>query len=90
MGILPSSKEDQIIQLIRLDKPIKLKEFLLNNNNIPNGYGIYRNIIAERKCMGNFKTNSLNGIGIEESIEDGYTYFGEFELNKKHGYGTLK
>jgi hypothetical protein len=40
--------------------------------------------------MGNFKINSLNGIGIEESIEDGYTYFGEFELNKKHGYGTLK
>jgi ankyrin repeat protein len=36
MGILPSSKEDQIIQLIRLDKPIKLKEFLLNNNINPN------------------------------------------------------
>ena len=35
MGILPSSKEDQIIQLIRLDKPIKLKEFLLNNNINP-------------------------------------------------------
>ena len=36
MGILSSSKEDQIIQLIRLDKPIKLKEFLLNNNINPN------------------------------------------------------
>ena len=35
MGILPSSKEDQIIQLIRLDKSIKLKEFLLNNNINP-------------------------------------------------------
>ena len=35
MGILPSSKEDQIIQLIRLDKPAKLKEFLLNNNINP-------------------------------------------------------
>ena len=35
MGIFPSSKEDQIIQLIRLDKSIKLKEFLLNNNINP-------------------------------------------------------
>ncbi len=36
MGIFSSSKESQIIQLIRLDKPIKLKEFLLNNNINPN------------------------------------------------------
>ena len=42
-------------------------------NNIPNGYGIYRNIVSERKCLGYFKLNGLNGIGIEESIEDGYT-----------------
>ena len=59
-------------------------------SNIPIGYGIYNNIIAERKCMGYFKLNGLNGIGIEESIEDGYTYYGEFDKNRKHGYGTLQ
>ncbi len=40
--------------------------------------------------MGYFKLNGIIGIGIEESIEDGYTYYGEFDKNKKHGYGVLQ
>jgi len=67
------------------------EEFIgIYHNNLPNGYGIYRNILTERKCMGFFRMNGLSGIGIEESIEDGYTYFGEFYKNQKHGSGKLQ
>ena len=34
-GILSPSKENEIVSLIRQDKPIKLKEFLVNNNIDP-------------------------------------------------------
>jgi hypothetical protein len=40
--------------------------------------------------VGIFGTKGMNGIGIEESIEDGYTYFGEFDNNQKHGNGVLQ
>ena len=50
MGILPSSKEDQIIQLIRLDKPAKLKEFLLNNNINPDELYTKRNRTLIQLC----------------------------------------
>ena len=59
-------------------------------NNIPNGYGIYSNILNERKCIGYFKINGINDIGIEESKEDGYIYYGEFENNQKNGVGKLQ
>ena len=67
------------------------EEFIgMYKNNLPNGYGIYKNISAERKCIGVFGTRGLNGVGIEESLEDGYTYFGEFDNNQKHGNGVLQ
>ena len=64
------------------------EEFIgIYKNNLPYGY---KNISAERKCIGFFGTRGLNGIGIEESIEDGYTYYGDFESNQKHGNGVLR
>ena len=62
-------------------------------NNIRNGFGIYTiniSINSNHKYFGYFNNNGLNGIGIEESNEDEYIYYGEFLKNQKHGYGTLR
>ena len=62
-------------------------------NNIKNGFGIYTiniSIKSNHKYLGYFNNNGLNGIGIEESNEEEYIYFGEFLKNQKHGYGTLR
>ena len=55
----------------------------------PNGFGIYKNYITNLKITGIFKNNSLSDIGIEESAEGAYTYYGDFINNKKDGYGTM-
>ena len=55
----------------------------------PNGFGIYKNYITNLKITGIFKNNSLSDIGIEESAEGGYIYYGDFINNKKVGYGTM-
>ena len=56
---------------------------------VPNGFGIYKNYITNLKITGIFKNNTFSDIGIEESAEGGYTYYGDFINNKKEGYGTM-
>ncbi len=60
------------------------------NNYIPDGFGIYKNFITNLKVKGIFKGNNISGIGIENSVEGDYKYFGEFINNKKEGYGTIE
>ena len=55
----------------------------------PDGFGIYKNYITNLKITGIFKENNISGIGIEESVEGGYVYTGEFINNKKEGYGYI-
>ena len=50
---------------------------------VPNGFGIYKNYITNLKITGIFKNNTFSDIGIEESAEGGYTYYGDFINNKK-------
>ena len=59
-------------------------------NYIPDGFGIYKNYISNLKLKGIFQGNSMSGIGIENSVEGGYTYQGDFINNKKEGIGTMK
>ena len=54
------------------------------------GFGIYRNYITNLKITGIFNNNGISGIGIEDSVEGGYVYTGEFKNNKKDGYGTIE
>ena len=56
---------------------------------VPNGFGIYKNYITNLKITGIFRNNTFSDIGIEESAEGGYTYYGDFINNKKEGYGTM-
>jgi hypothetical protein len=56
---------------------------------VPNGFGIYKNYITNLKITGIFKNNTFSDIGIEESAEGGYAYYGDFINNKKEGYGTM-
>jgi len=56
---------------------------------VPNGFGIYKNYITNLKITGIFKNNNFSDIGIEESAEGGYIYYGDFINNKKDGYGTM-
>ena len=58
-------------------------------NYIPDGFGIYTNLITNLKITGNFSNKGIYGIGIEISEEGGYTYTGEFKNNKKEGLGTI-
>ena len=60
------------------------------NNYIPDGFGIYKNFITNLKVKGIFKGNNISGIGIENSVEGDYKYYGEFINNKKEGYGTIE
>ena len=61
----------------------------LYKNYIPDGFGIYTNLITNLKITGNFGNKGIYGIGIEISEEGGYTYTGEFKNNKKEGLGTI-
>jgi len=56
---------------------------------VPDGFGIYKNYITNLKITGIFKNNTFSDIGIEESAEGGYIYYGNFINNKKDGYGTM-
>ena len=56
---------------------------------VQEGFGIYKNYITNIKITGRFNYNGIYGVGIEESIEGGYIYTGEFKNNKKEGYGTI-
>ena len=56
---------------------------------ISDGFGIYKNYITNLKITGIFNSNGISGIGIEDSVEGGYVYTGEFNNNKKEGYGTI-
>ena len=56
---------------------------------ISDGFGIYKNYITNLKITGIFNRNGISGIGIEDSVEGGYIYTGEFNNNKKEGYGTI-
>ena len=58
-------------------------------NYIPDGFGIYTNLITNLKISGNFGANGIDGIGIEHSVEGHYIYEGEFQNNKKQGLGTI-
>ena len=57
---------------------------------ISDGFGIYKNFITNLKISGIFNNNGISWIGIEESAEGGYIYTGEFNNNKKEGYGTIE
>ena len=56
---------------------------------VQDGFGIYKNYITNIKITGSFNYNGIFGVGIEESLEGGYIYAGEFNNNKKEGYGTI-
>ena len=58
-------------------------------NYISDGFGIYKNYITNLQLIGFFNSNGISGIGIEDSIEGGYVYQGEFINNKKEGYGNI-
>ena len=60
------------------------------NDYIPDGFGIYKNFITSLNVKGIFKGNNISGIGIEDSVEGDYIYYGEFKNNKKEGYGTIE
>ena len=78
-------------EIIITDNNLNYEEFIgIYKNYIPDGFGIYTNLITNLKITGNFIMNGLYDIGIENSIEGGYTYYGEFKNNKKHGLGTIK
>ena len=55
----------------------------------PNGFGIYKNYITNLIITGYYNNIGISGIGIEDSVEGGYIYTGEFIDNKKEGYGTI-
>ena len=58
-------------------------------NYTSNGFGIYKNYITNLKVIGIFNSNGISGIGMEDSVEGGYIYNGEFNNNKKEGLGTI-
>ena len=69
---------------------INYEEFIgIYKNYVPDGFGIYNNLITNLKITGIFGHKGIYGIGIEESAEGGYTYKGEFNNNKKEGLGTI-
>ena len=90
-----NNKENNIIkqgdkEILITDNNINYEEFIGEYKNyIPEGFGIYTNLITNLKITGIFGQNGLYGIGIENSVEGGYTYYGEFKNNKKEGIGTI-
>jgi hypothetical protein len=69
---------------------INYEEFIgIYKNYVPDGFGIYNNLITNLKITGNFGSKGISGIGIEQSEEGGYIYKGEFNNNKKEGLGTI-
>ena len=56
---------------------------------ISDGFGIYKNYITNLIITGIFNYKGISGIGIEDSVEGGYTYSGDFIENKKEGIGTI-
>jgi hypothetical protein len=66
-------------EILITDSNLNYEEFIGEYKNyIPNGFGIYTNLITNLKIIGIFGENGLYGIGIEKSAEGGYTYYGEF------------
>ena len=77
-------------EIIITDTNINYEEFIGEYKNyIPDGFGIYTNLITNLKITGIFGPNGIMGIGVEHSVEGGYTYYGEFKNNKKEGIGTI-
>ena len=77
-------------EILITDNIMNYEEFIGEYKNyIPDGFGIYTNLITNLKITGIFGQNGLFGIGIESSVEGGYTYTGEFKNNKKDGIGTI-
>ena len=69
---------------------INYEEFIgIYKNYVPDGFGIYNNLITNLKITGIFGSKGIYGIGIEQSEEGGYVYKGEFNNNKKEGLGTI-
>ena len=69
---------------------LNYEEFIGEYKNfISDGFGIYKNFITNLKITGIFKKNGISGIAIEDSVEGGYIYMGDFNNNKKEGYGTI-
>ena len=69
---------------------INYEDFVgIYKNYIPDGFGIYNNLITNLKITGIFGNKGIYGIGIEHSEEGGYIYEGEFNNNKKEGLGTI-
>ena len=78
-------------EIIITDTNLNYEEFVGEYKNYtPNGFGIYTNLITNLKITGIFGQYGLYGIGIEKSVEGGYTYYGEFKNNKKEGLGTIE
>ena len=90
-----NNKDNNIIkqgekEILITDNNMNYEEYIGEYKNyIPDGFGIYNNLITNLKITGIFGPNGLNGIGIENSVEGGYTYYGEFINNKKEGLGTI-
>ena len=77
-------------EIIITNKNASYEEFIGEYKNYsPDGFGIYTNLITNLKITGNFGHNGIHGIGIENSVEGGYCYEGEFKNNKKEGLGTI-
>ena len=69
---------------------INFEEFTgIYKNYVPDGFGVYNNLITNLKITGIFGHKGIYGIGIEQSEEGGYIYKGEFNNNKKEGLGTI-
>ena len=69
---------------------INYEEFICEYKDyLSDGFGIYKNYITNLVITGIFDYKGISGIGIEVSAEGGYTYEGEFNDNKKEGYGTI-
>ena len=69
---------------------INYEEFIgIYKNYIPDGFGIYKNLITNLQITGIYDNKGIYGIGIENSVEGSYIYKGEFKNNKKEGYGTI-
>ena len=82
--------EDKNDKEIIITDNVNYEEFMGEYKDyISDGFGIYRNFITNLKISGIFNINGISWIGIEESAEGGYIYTGEFNNNKKEGYGTI-
>ena len=88
-NLIKPGEKDKEKEIIITDN-ITYEDFIgFYKNYIPDGFGIYTNLITNLKITGNFGNKGIQGIGIEISEEGGYTYTGEFNNNKKEGLGTI-